>query len=66
MRLEFYIKNGTEFPIVCQLIQMIIPTSPNTSPVQRGYSMLKIIFKKEANLKPETMETMENMLLLAC
>ena len=46
MRLEFYIKNGTEFSIVCQLIQMIISTSPNTSPVRRGYSMLKIIFKK--------------------
>ena len=25
---------------------MIISTSPNTSPVRRGYSMLKIIFKK--------------------
>ena len=60
---SFVSTRSIEFPYMAQLIQIMVATPPNTSPVERGYSLLQIVCqKRRGNLKAENIET---LLLLA-
>ena len=48
---------GLEFPNVAQLLQIMLSSPANTSPVERGYTFLKMVASKRRNrLKPENLE----------
>ena len=42
-------KHGTEFPNISLLIQIMIATPSNSSPIERSYSMLEMICSKRRN-----------------
>ena len=48
-----------QYPHVCQFIQIMMATPPNTSPVERGYSSLQMVATKRRNaLHPTNLETL--------
>lgn len=56
---QFVLERACEFPLTSQLIQIMVSTSANTSPVERGYSHLEIICnKRRGNLDPKNIETL--------
>ena len=56
---SFPTNHGLEFPNVAQLLQIMLSSSANTSPVGRGYTFLEMVASKRRNyLKPENLETL--------
>ena len=48
-----------EFPVVGQLIQILIATAGNTSPLERGYTHLQMITSRRRNrIDPKHLETL--------
>ena len=43
---EFIDNHAIEFPLFVKFLQIMIATSPNTSPLERGYSQLQMITEK--------------------
>ena len=55
---KFILYHSLEFLHVTQLLQIMIATAANTSPVERGYSFLEMITTKRRNrMQPENIET---------
>ena len=64
MREKFLKESSLDYQNVAQLLQIMIATAANTSPVERGYSFLEMIASKRRNRTlPENLET---QFLLAC
>ena len=54
---SFITKYGQQFPNVAQLLQILLPRSPDISPVMHGYTYLeKVASKKRNHLKLENLE----------
>ena len=48
-----------QHPLFCQLLQIMIATPPNTSPVERGYTNLEMVAAKRRNhMSSENLETL--------
>ena len=48
-----------EFPQVCQFVQIMLASSGNTSPLERGYTHLQMIASKRRNkIDPSNLETL--------
>jgi hypothetical protein len=56
---NFLASNFLEYPGLCQLVQIMLCTSGNTSPLERGYTHLEMVAAKRRNrLKPENLEVL--------
>ena len=56
---SFPTNHGLEFPNVAQLLQIMLSSPANTSPVEHGYAFLEMVESKRRNhLKPENLETL--------
>ena len=56
---SFLSSHYLEFPAVGQLVQVMLSTAGNTSPLERGYTHLEMIAAKRRNhLSPEHLETL--------
>ena len=43
---QFVKEHSTEFPNMCQLIEVMVATGANTSPLERSYTKLQIVAAK--------------------
>ena len=56
---NFLTSHYMEFPGVGQLVQIMLATAGNTSPLERGYTYLEMVASKRRNqLKPKHLETL--------
>ena len=56
---QFVKEYSTEFPNVCQLIQIMVATAANTSPLQRSYTKLQMVAAKRRNhFESKNLETL--------
>ena len=46
---QFFKEHSTEFPNMCQQIQIMLATTANTSPLERSYTKLQIVPAKRRN-----------------
>ena len=46
---QFVKEHSTEFPNMCQLIQIMVATAANTSPLERSYTKLQMVPAKRRN-----------------
>ena len=46
---QFFKEHSTEFPNMCQLIQIMVATTANTSPLERLYTKLQMVPAKRRN-----------------
>ena len=52
-------QSSVQYPNVCQFLQIMLCTPPNTSPVERGYTYLQMVATKRRNhLSSENLETL--------
>ena len=53
----FIQQNAPEYPLFCQLLQIMISTSPNTSPLERSYTKLQMLTeKRRSRVEPSNLE----------
>ena len=56
---QFVKEHSTEFLNMCQLIQIMIATAANTSPLERWYTKLQMVAAKRRNhFKSKNLETL--------
>ena len=56
---QFVAKHCSEFPDICSLLQIMVATPANTSPLERSYTKLQIVAAKRRNhFTPENLELM--------
>ena len=56
---RFLSAHALDLPNASQLVQIMISTAPNTSPLERGYTHLQMVASKRRNrLLPENLETL--------
>ena len=53
----FVREHSTEFPNMCHLVQIMLGTAANTSPLERSYTKLQMVAAKRRNhFLPENLE----------
>ena len=56
---QFVKEHSTEFPNMCQLIQIMVATAANTSPLERSYTKLQMVAAKRRNhFESKNLETL--------
>ena len=57
---SFLTNHGLEFPNVAQLLEIVLSSPGNTSPVERGYTFLEMVASKTKrnHRRPENLETL--------
>ena len=54
---QFVKEHSTEFPNMCQLIQIMVATAANTSPLERSYTKLQMVAaKRRHHFEPKNLE----------
>ena len=55
---QFVKEHSNEFPNMCQLIQIMVATAANTSPLERSYTKLQMVaFKQRNHFESKNLET---------